>query len=302
MRVVCDRGSTARRRRSHLYALSCNAAASSLMLLCCSNGTPPGDGDAATSADAGAETSGTTGGSAGRDGASGSGGAAGSGGAGGSAATGGAGSGGTTGGRGGSEDGGGAAGSSRDGQAGTSGGAGDAARDGADGSSDASFGSDGDADARAEAAADSTDARADITAPPLDVDAMPPSDGSACTPLPSAGVYATFRVVNDVFYASITNPAGIDQALALWRGQSQAKIPVGQLECGNGTYNCGWTWRMNPASITFAEVTIEVCDATPSYVQNNCPSFPNGQYCPWSAELIALGDCRTDPSCPAVPR
>ena len=117
-----------------------------------------------------------------------------------------------------------------------------------------------------------------------------------------SGVYATFRVVNDVFRAAITNPAGIDQALALWQGQSQAKIPVGQLECGNGTYNCGWAWRMNPASITFAEVTIEVCDATPSYVQDNCSSFPNGQYCPWSAELIELRDCRTQASCPVVPR
>jgi len=167
-------------------------------------------------------------------------------------------------------------------------------RDAADGNNDASAGSDRDADASAEGASDGTDAGVDAT--------VPPSDAAMCTPLPSVGVYATFRVVGDVFYASITNPPGVDQALALWRGQSQAKIPVGQLECGNGTYNCGWTWRMNPAGITFAEITIEVCDATPSYVQNNCASFPNGQYCPWSAELIALRDCRTDLSCPAVPR
>ena len=149
-------------------------------------------------------------------------------------------------------------------------------------------------DSSAEAGADAVDARADTS--------TPPSDAAGCMPLPSAGVYATFRVVNDVFYASITNATGIDQALALWRGQSQAKIPVGQLECGNGTYNCGWSWRMNPAGITFAEITIEVCDATPSYVQGNCASFPNGQYCPWSAKLIALRDCRTDPGCPLVSR
>ena len=149
-------------------------------------------------------------------------------------------------------------------------------------------------DSSAEAGADTVDVRADTSAPP--------SDAAGCTPLPSAGVYATFRVINDVFYASITNPTGIDQAVALWRGQSQAKIPVGQLECGNGTYNCGWSWRMNPAGITFAEITIEVCDATPSYVQGNCSSFPNGQYCPWSAELIALRDCRTDSTCPMVSR
>jgi hypothetical protein len=130
----------------------------------------------------------------------------------------------------------------------------------------------------------------------------PPSDGGACSSLPTTGVYATFRVVNDVFRASITHPTGIDQALAIWHGQSQAKIPVGQLACGNGAYNCGWTWSMSPASITFAEVTIEVCDGTPSYVEGNCTTFPNGLYCPWSAELIELRDCRTQATCPAVPR
>jgi hypothetical protein len=272
----------------------------SVLLVCCgtSTTTPSGNGDAATGADTGGPETSTAGGSGGASGASGaSGGGAGVGGAsGGSAGSGGAsaGSAGAMAGRGGSGGGGGASGASGGGQAGSSGGDRDAARDAADASGDASLGADRNVDSGTEAGTDTSDARADTSAPP--------SDGSACTQLPSAGVYATFRVVNDVFYASITNPPGIDQAIALWRGQSQAKIPTGQLECGNGTYNCGYTWRMNPAGITFAEITIEVCDATPSYVQNNCTSFPNGQYCPWSAELTALRDCRTDASCPAVPR
>ena len=272
-----------------------------VLLMSCSTSSPSGEGDAATGADTGGETSGTAGGRGGVGGASGaSSGGAGIGGAGGGSAGKGGASGASAGnagapaGRGGSGDGGGAAGSSGGGQAGSAGSDRDAARDAVDASGDASPGADRSVDSSADASTDTPDARADTSAPP--------PDGSACTPLPSAGVYATFRVVNDVFYASITNPSGIDQAIALWRGQSQAKIPTGQLECGNGTHNCGYTWRMNPASIAFAEITIEVCDATPSYVQNNCASFPNGQYCPWSAELTALRDCRTDASCPAVPR
>ena len=152
---------------------------------------------------------------------------------------------------------------------------------------------------------DGTSDSADVLSDSADVNAdnvAPPSDAGACSALPSVGLYATFRVVNDVFRASITNPTGITQALALWSGQSQAKIPVGQLDCASGAFNCGWTWSVNPSSITFAELTIEVCDATPSYVQGNCASFPNGTYCPWSAELIELRDCRTQASCPAVPR
>jgi hypothetical protein len=276
-------------------------AAVSLIFLCCSSNTSPIDVDAATGADATTATSGA-GGTAGTMGGSGGGGGGAGGasgstsGAGGDGAT--SGTGGATGGRGGSVDGGGDTGSSRGGQAGTSTGDADTARDARDGQSDAATPSDGDADSIVEAAADTFDARADARAD----SSVPPLDGTVCGPLPSAGVYATFRVVGDVFDASITNATGIDQAVALWRGQSQAKIPVGHLECNNGTYNCGWTWRMNPASITFAELTIEVCDATPSHVENHCGSFPNGQYCPWSAQLIALRDCRTDPSCPAVPR
>jgi hypothetical protein len=261
-------------------------------LSCCSSDTPSSDADAARVADASAETRGVggSGGASGAPGASG-----GMGGTGGAAA--GAGSGGTTGGRGGSFDAGGTAGSSRGGQAGAAGRDPDASMDAADARHDAASSPDRNADTNLDGAADASDASDDA------FDAIaPPSDAGPCSPLPTAGVYATFRVVSDVFRASITNPTGIDQALALWRGQSQAKIPTGQLECGEGTYNCGWSWRMTPASITFAEITIEVCDATPSYVQSNCASFPNGSYCPWSAELIELRDCRTQAACPVVPR
>ena len=278
-----------------------------MLLLCsCSADTQPGEPDAAGRTDAGGDTkgaggvAGAGGGVGGTAGASGAGGVAGArGGAGGAA-----GAGGTSGGRAGAGGAGGVAGASIGGQAGTSSGDRDAATDRTD-VSDA-WGPSHDADTGVDGAGDGPDAPssgdsgsdADVR---FDSDA-PPSDAGACSPLPATGVYATFRVVSDVFYASITNPTGIDQALALWAGKSQAKIPVGQLECSNGTYNCGWTWRMSPATITFAEITIEVCDATPSYVQGNCASFPNGSYCPWSAELIELRDCRTQASCPVVPR
>ena len=266
------------------------AAVGSVVALCCGTGTASNDGGSAAP-ETGSDASGMSDATGGEDWGGGRGGASGSAGAGGTA-----GSAGQTGGKagaGGSTDGGGTAGSGGAGPADSAVRDADVARDVSDASHDGSS-PDRDADAQSDVAADSADAR-DASSPPAD-------GPIECTPFPNSGLYATFRVVNDVFYASITNPPGIDQALALWRGQSQAQIPVGQLECNNGTYNCGWTWRMNPASITFAEITIEVCDATPSYVQGNCSSFPAGQYCPWSAQLIALRDCRTDVACPPVQR
>jgi hypothetical protein len=103
-----------------------------------------------------------------------------------------------------------------------------------------------------------------------------------------------------MFHASITNAAGIAGALALWHGTSTAAIPDATLICTPAGYNCPWHWQMDPATIAFADVTTEVCDGTPSYVEANCASFGGGRYCPWAATMTELRDCRTDASCPAI--
>jgi hypothetical protein len=122
-----------------------------------------------------------------------------------------------------------------------------------------------------------------------------------CAAWPSGGVYAKFDVAGEAYYASITNPMGINQAIALWKGSSNANIPNGNLVCSAAPYNCPFRFYQDPASITFAEVTIEVCDGAPSYVDMNCASF-GARYCPWSAKLVELRDCRTDAACPVVPK
>ncbi len=148
------------------------------------------------------------------------------------------------------------------------------------------------------------DAPAD--APPAGDDAAADGSGndgaSACGVLPTGGLYATFAVGADVFHASITNASGIANALALWHGTSTAAIPSAPLICTPAAWNCPWHWHMDPAMLDFADTTIEVCDGTPSYVDANCATFGGGQYCPWSAKLTGLQDCRTDPSCPDVPK
>ncbi|MFA5940498.1 MAG: hypothetical protein WC809_14160 [Sinimarinibacterium sp.] len=129
-------------------------------------------------------------------------------------------------------------------------------------------------------------------------------DGDAdacCDPLPQQGLYATFSVGDETFSASITDPDGMEEARALWAGTSNANIPNGELACAPAAWNEPWSWHLRPESIRFAEVTTEVCDGTPSYVDANCASF-GARYCPWSAELTALRDCDADPSCPDVPR
>jgi hypothetical protein len=123
--------------------------------------------------------------------------------------------------------------------------------------------------------------------------------GSACDP-PSDGLWATFDVVGETFSSAITNAAGIQQAIDLWHGDSSASIPNGELRCDAVPYNCSWSFHQDPKTIQFAEITTEVCDGKPSYVEDHCASFGTN-YCPWSAMLVDLRDCRTDPGCPPAP-
>ena len=125
------------------------------------------------------------------------------------------------------------------------------------------------------------------------------SGGGSCAP-PSDGLYATFDVEGETFSSQITSPTGVDEALALWAGASTAKIPNGALVCSPAPFNCPWSFHQDPATIEFADVTTEVCDGKPSYVDAHCTAF-GARYCPWSAKLVELRDCRTDPACPPVP-
>jgi hypothetical protein len=126
---------------------------------------------------------------------------------------------------------------------------------------------------------------------------------AACTlQPPRRALWATFRVVDETYRAAITNPQGIEQAIALWRGTSTATIPVAPLVCRQVNWNCPWKFYQDPAALTFADFAIEVCDGTPSYVSANCRDFGAGSYCPWSAELVDLRDCRYSLRCPRVPR
>jgi hypothetical protein len=112
------------------------------------------------------------------------------------------------------------------------------------------------------------------------------------------GVLATFEVEGETFKAWVTNPTTIEQLEDLEAGQSTANIPAGDIEYGPGqaNHNAPWSWHIDPEKIVMAEATIELCDGTPSYVEEHLTEFVEtiGSYCPWGAELVDLVDYRTD--------
>lgn len=111
--------------------------------------------------------------------------------------------------------------------------------------------------------------------------------------MPADSVYAEFQVGSETFNAWITDAGGIDEALSLWDGDTQASIPSGMLVWQPTPWNAPWSWYLDPSSVTFAARTAEFCDGTPSYVQESGPSFGN-QFCPWTAVLVNLEDVNGD--------
>jgi hypothetical protein len=119
---------------------------------------------------------------------------------------------------------------------------------------------------------------------------------------PSEGLYARLRNPSGEYYhAVITNPVGIEQAIALWQGRSQGLIAAGRMVCQRVDWNCPWSWHLDPESVGFPEVVIEACMSPPSWAETHCASFLDIGYCP-DGELIELRDCRTNPDCPMMPR
>jgi hypothetical protein len=62
------------------------------------------------------------------------------------------------------------------------------------------------------------------------------------------------------------------------------RFPIGILMPGDDGFNAPWTWHLDPASVEFVEMAIEVCDGRPSYVETHQAEYP--RYCPWGARVI----------------
>lgn len=104
--------------------------------------------------------------------------------------------------------------------------------------------------------------------------------------VPQGNPVATFRVIDEEYRIELATPELVAHAEALLAGEPVASIPLGRVVRGETSVNTGWSWHIDPATLEFAEMTIEVCDGLPSYVEQEIVTSPD--YCPWSAELVAI--------------
>ena len=100
---------------------------------------------------------------------------------------------------------------------------------------------------------------------------------------PAARAEFAFRdpLTQDVVRLEISAPQGLDQAEDLLR-TGVAMWAIGTPRRGDGGFNAPWTWHIDPASVTFAEVTIEACQTAAAAIDDDLDYWINfGQVCIW---------------------
>ena len=88
-------------------------------------------------------------------------------------------------------------------------------------------------------------------------------------------------LTQDVVRLEITNVVGLAQAQTLLTSGA-AQWALGTPIRGDGGFNAPWTWHIDPASVTFAEVTIEACQTAMSAIDDDLDYWIDfGQVCIW---------------------
>lgn len=128
-----------------------------------------------------------------------------------------------------------------------------------------------------------------LLALPLVLAACGDDDDGNGTPPTGEGVIVTFRVAESEEYRiRLTEQEDIDIARKLLAGEEAPTIPNGKIVRGSTDVNTGYSWHIDPNDIEFAEVTMEVCDGLPSYVEDG--TITSDRFCPWMAKVIAIDE------------
>lgn len=98
-----------------------------------------------------------------------------------------------------------------------------------------------------------------------------------------------------VFRVHVTGETAISQVLAFGRGENMDHIPIGPVARGTEWNSPEYSWHMNGATMSMTAVAIELCDASPAYVEEVVDQWiaEVGQYWPWSGWLKQVSDCRS---------
>ncbi|MBU1588848.1 MAG: hypothetical protein KKH51_13010 [Actinobacteria bacterium] len=103
----------------------------------------------------------------------------------------------------------------------------------------------------------------------------------------SGPTVVTFEVADQGTYKiELITDEQIQHVKDLMAGSEEGRIPVGTIVRDDPGVNAPWSWHIDPATLEFADQTIEVCDGLPEYVEDG--TLTSNTYCPWSAVPIKL--------------
>lgn len=83
----------------------------------------------------------------------------------------------------------------------------------------------------------------------------------------------------------------IAHARKILSGEEVAPHVTGLIVKSQAPYNPGWSYHLDPESIGFFELSMEVCDAAISYVEEHLDEvggafLPGNRWCPWGSRLL----------------
>ncbi|MGR9154642.1 BP74-related protein (plasmid) [Rhizobium leguminosarum] len=104
-------------------------------------------------------------------------------------------------------------------------------------------------------------------------------------PAPADAVQKTNR-----FIFRLDDDKRIAEAREILKSGSKLHVQ-GTIETQKAPYNPKWSYVLSPATISFFENQIEVCDANMVHVEQHLDEvggsyLPHSRWCPWSSQLI----------------
>jgi len=97
------------------------------------------------------------------------------------------------------------------------------------------------------------------------------------------------NVDGDTFVIQLTEATKIQQARDIISNNSSLGV-MGIIIKETTAYNPQWSYHLDPNSISFFEISTEVCDASIQYVEDNLAiiggaTLPENHWCPWGSDL-----------------
>jgi hypothetical protein len=103
--------------------------------------------------------------------------------------------------------------------------------------------------------------------------------------------FAFTDVSGKEFVFRVTNEQRIAEARRILSGEETMSVHVmGRIRKQPVEYNPGWSFHLDPDTITFFTIAIEVCDSSIQYLEDHLdeacgPFLPGCFWCPWSSKL-----------------